>query len=298
MRQSFQQQVSESPDLFDAVDVAKVASDDWTVDRFIGLKKHDLDAASAALVKAMKWRQEMSVSSIRETDFPAEFFWTGETHEYVRDRNNCAMMYARVKFHKQLTEFTPISKRYLIYLIERMEEEVRTSGANGWALIYDCDGGTIFNNNMDLLFFMIQAIFEYYPLSLTYIGLYNLPWVLRAIYHVCRGWIPEEFRNVLHFVNASTIQEYVGRENLPAYLGGTCTLLERRRMPDNPSIKQFVKEHGLKESAVGRFFSHYQRFLDMGDRAELLQQQERAAAGKGDQVVSGNNNHQPITTSA
>ena len=294
VRQRFREAVKETPDLFDAADVAKVESDDWTVSRFIGCKKHDLDEGSAALIKAMKWRKSMDASNIKVTDFPAEFFWTGECHEYVRDKNNCAMVYCRVKYHKPLTDYLPITKRFLVYLMEKMDAEIR-NGANGWALMYDCSGGTIFNNNMEILFFMIEAIFEYYPMSLTYVGLYELPWVMRAIYHICRGWIPEEFRSVLHFLNPGNIMEYVGQENLPDYLNGTCPKAERIRMPDNLSIKEFSAKNDIKESAVSKFFGHYKRYLDIGDEREEANRQETNDLMT---VVSTNNNKLPVVTSA
>jgi hypothetical protein len=151
--------------------------------------------------------------------------------------------------------------------MDKMDEEIR-QGSNGWALIYDCDGGTIFNNNMEILFFMINTFFENYPLGLNYIGMYELPWVLRAIYHICRGWMPEQFRLLFTILDKQTIHDFVGTEHLPDYLKGTCKLPIRIRKPNNLPMREWSPLNGISEAGMQKFFNHYQKFLDEGDRIE------------------------------
>ena len=252
------------------IDIEKCKTDEWTVKRFICYKKHNLDDASAALIKSMRWRKQWEASSLKETDFPTEFYWTGESHSYGRDKNNISLVFLRVRYHKCLPDYYDITKKYLIYIMDRMDDEIR-NGSNGWALIYDCDGGTIFNNNMEILFFMINTFFENYPLALSYIGMYELPWVLRAIYHICRGWIPEDYRKLFTFLDKKSIHDFVGTENLPDYINGTCNLPYRIRMPNNLPIRDWSKKYGVSNSGVKKFFDNYQKFLDEGDRLEEQQ---------------------------
>lgn len=267
VRSRFQTEVENNPDAFDPSDIEKVMNDEWTVKRFIAYKDHNLTEATAALINTMKWKKSMGVSSIKASDFPAEFFWVGECHTYARDKNNTAMVYLRVKFHKQLMDWQPLIKKYLIYVMELMDEEIR-NGADGFALIYDCEGGTIFNNNMDLLLFLVQTFFEHYPMALTYIGLYELPWMLRAIYHICRGWIPEDFRKLFVFLNKENIATHVGSQNLPDYLSGTCSLRYRVRMNGCLPLPEFAEKENIKQSAVTKFLSHYEKYIKLANEEE------------------------------
>lgn len=292
VRSRFLKEVESDPNSFDEADVEKVMKEEWTVKRFIGYKKNDLTDATTALTNSMKWRKSFGVSSIKATDFPAEFFWVGECHTYARDKNNIATVYLRVKFHKQLMDWQPLIKKYLIYVMELMDEEIR-NGADGWALIYDCEGGTIFNNNMDLLFFLVQTFFEHYPMALTYIGLYELPWVLRAIYHICRGWIPEDFRKLFIFLNKENIGTHVGSQFLPDYLSGTCSLRYRVRMDGCLSLPEFAEKENIKQSAVTKFLSHYEKFIKLANEEERERDGEENIKSKTDSTLRtfhGNNN--------
>ena len=252
VRKRFLQEYEENPDLYDPIDVERVKTDEWTIKRFLGFKKSNIDESVQALISNMKWRKEFGVSQIKETDFPYEFFWIGECHTYARDKNNVATVYLRVKFHKQLNDWQPLIKKYLIFVMEKMDQEIR-KGADGWALIYDCEGGTIFNNNMDLLFFMVETFFSHYPMALVYIGLYELPWVLRAIYHICRGWIPEDFRKLFVFLNKDNIWDHVGGQNLPDYLHGTCARRYRVKVEGCLPVVEWAERENIKKSAVTKF---------------------------------------------
>ena len=291
IRYQFRQAVNESPDLFDEKDISNVESDDWTIKRFLGHKKGNIEEAAASLIKAMKWRKENDVNNIKITDQPVEFFWTGECHNYVRDKNNCIPIYCRVKYHKPLTDLNPIEKKFLIYMLEKVDREVRETESNGWAIIYDCSGGTIFNNNMDILFFMIETIFEFYPMTLTYIGLVDLPWVMRAIYTICRGLIPEEYRNTIRFFDRTSIKEFVGEKNLPDYLDGTCDMMDRTRVPGAITLREYGKLHDVKEASINKFFAHYQKYLDIGDQEE----RKRQSKDKIDEKKNGVNNNNRIS---
>lgn len=281
VRQAFATEVTANPHLYDDQDIARVQTDEWTVKRFIGYKKHDLSAATDALVASMRWRKEWDVSNLSEASFPAEFYWIGECHPYARDRNNVATVYMRVKYHRKLDDWQLVMKKFLIHQMELMDNEIR-NGADGWALIWDCVDGTIFNNNMDLLMFMLNTFFDHYPCALVYIGIYEIPWVLWAIYRVCRAWLPEDYRKLFVFLYKTNIDEHVGSKNLPIYLGGTCALRWRNKRTDCLAIQEFAQREGIKPLAVKRLLAHYNKWLKVADV-------EERARDKQDSLVVANN---------
>lgn len=261
------EEARENEELYDELDLIKLSNDDWMVKKFIHHKNHNINDAVIAVIKHLKWRKSMSVSSLKPSDFPAEFYRSGELHQYVRDKNNIATIYCRVKWHKPITEFNPLIKKFLVLMMEKAEDEIR-AGSNGFALIYDCEGGSLFNSNMDLLSFLITTFFENYPCSLKFIGLIDLPWVLCAIYNICKNLLPETYRKLFLLMDRTTVHEHIGTSYLPDYLGGKCNI-PYRICPENcTSLDKIAERESIKQSTLTKFINHYGRLIDRLDGQE------------------------------
>lgn len=269
VRRLVMEEAKSNDELYDQLDLDKLLKDDWMVKKFIHHKNHNINDAVSALVKHLKWRKTMSVSSLKLTDFPAEFYRSGELHQYVRDQNNIATIYCRVKLHKPLTEFNPLIKKFLVLMMEKAEEEIR-AGSNGFALIYDCEGGSIFNNNMDLLSFLITTFFENYPCSLKYIGLVDLPWVLCAIYNICKNLLPETYRKLFVLLDRKSIHDHIGTSYLPNYLGGKCNIPYRMCPIGCLSLEKIAENESIKSSTMIKFKNHYGKLIDSFDEQEKI----------------------------
>lgn len=55
----------------------------------------------------------------------------------------------------------------------------------GWVLIFDFSEASISNCDLELVNFLIKAIYDYFPCGVDYILAYELPWLLGAVWKVC-----------------------------------------------------------------------------------------------------------------
>ncbi|RWS12082.1 motile sperm domain-containing protein 2-like protein [Dinothrombium tinctorium] len=259
IRRSFLSVYENDKDAFDEIDVSRIRNERWVIERHILDRKGNEKDAFENLVNTMKWRKSFGVNRLKATDFPQEFWEIGEAHLYVADKNGVKPAYIRVKFHKQLSDWLEISKKFVVYLMETLDKE--TNGKN-WSIIWDCDGGTLFNVDIELLVFCITTCFRYYPKGAKYYLLHELPFVLWGIYQLGRTFIPEHYRNTICFSTRRNIADLIGIESLPDYLGGECNKKYRGPIEGAPGIEEVAKDNDLNENAVKKFFSHYQSFLD------------------------------------
>lgn len=71
---------------------------------------------------------------------------------------------------------------------------------------------------------------EFFPVNLDYVLAINFPWVLTAAWTLAKRLIPPERRDVVMFISHNEIFNYIEKENVPDFLGGTCKR-EHKLMP-------------------------------------------------------------------
>lgn len=128
IRSMFLDEVNRNPGMYDQVDVDRVRDEDFSVKRYLDHQDGDVEKGFNQLVDAMRWRKSFGVNSISQSDFPQEYFQTGEGHLYVYDKNGIFTVYLRVKLHKKINELSPLSQKYLVYLLEHCESKARETG--------------------------------------------------------------------------------------------------------------------------------------------------------------------------
>ena len=82
VRELFLNHLNKWPDHFDPVDVERIKSCDWIIERFLEYQKivnhkTDVNATAKKLIEAMKWRKEQGVNQLKESNFPMEYFQCG-----------------------------------------------------------------------------------------------------------------------------------------------------------------------------------------------------------------------------
>lgn len=139
----------------------------------------------------------------------------------------------------------------------------------------DCTGAGLVNADMDILFLLISTLLNYFPKGLSYILVHNLPWILKPFWHIAKAWIPEEHRELVKFSDARTIYEYVERENLPDFMGGTCKR-DYRQPPDNcTTLEEAAKLWGIDRSVVKRVLLKFTQYLPPESLERFMANEEK-----------------------
>lgn len=229
---------------FSPKDVERIFNEDWFCARYLLRMKLDVNGAHQMMKKALEFRNSPLVSI---SEFPAEFYQIGALFSYEPDRKGNIPVYMRIKVYQKIHLVQRFLKAFLFYIIE--ESDKRADG-KGIVLVFDLQGAGLGNVDMDLLFFVITTLVNYFPKGLSYMLVHELPWILRSFWHIAKQWISEDHKELVKFSDSHTIYEYFEEENLPDFMGGTCKR-DYRKVPENTiSIPNAAKTWDLDESEL------------------------------------------------
>jgi len=125
--------------------------------RFLLNNYLNVDQALVQLIKYMKWRKSIGLSKLRDSDFPIEFYALGALFQYPSDRKGNQCLYIRVKYVKRVPEIMEVLKLFFIHRMRQIDEQ---SQGYGWVLIFDFNGATISNCDLEFVNFLINAMCE------------------------------------------------------------------------------------------------------------------------------------------
>ncbi|XP_015795828.1 motile sperm domain-containing protein 2 [Tetranychus urticae] len=257
LRKIFLEEASEESHLYDPQDIDQLKTDDWSVERYLLHCKGNIESALPMLRESMRWRKSFGVNNLKETDFPKEYYLSGSFFTYLPDRKGNAMVYIRGKLHRKIAEWSEIHKKFFVFIINKLDKEM---GGHRYAAFWDCEGAGLANVDTEMLSFMVTTISSYFPYGLEYVLLHELPWVLNAIYHLAKSWVPEHYQRLAVFANRSNITDYIAPENLPDYLNGTCTVNYRNVPEGVPTARECELRYQLLENSAYKLETYLENY--------------------------------------
>lgn len=136
------------------------------------------------------------------------------------------------------------------------------------SVLFDVCNSGLQNLHLEFTKNLINTLKYYYPNSVQYILVYDMPWVLNgnyfnilsiidewlisftlfhcfilAAFKIVKQLIPPKTAKFLRFVNETTIQDYVDGDKLPIHLGGTDTY-EFKFEPAKSMAERLYDENG------------------------------------------------------
>lgn len=247
--------IKADPKRFDPDDVKKVYNDEWFVARYLLRVKLDVKSAHQMLRKALEFRNS-PIISVKE--FPEEFYMIGALFHYEPDRKGNIPVYMRIRMNQKIPLVAKFLKSFLFRVIEEADH---IAGGKGIALVFDLQGAGFSNIDMDMLFFVVTTLVNYFPKGLSYMLVHELPWVMRSVWLVAKQWLSEDHRDLVKFSDAQTIYEYIEEKNLPDFMGGTCKR-DYRAVPSNAqTLVQAAKRWDLNEEEVFRIRKKFEAHL-------------------------------------
>lgn len=233
-----------NPGLYNQHDIDTCKHDDWHLSRFLLRHKLDLQLAFDMLKATLRFHNESLHSTLRPQDFPQEFYQLGGCFSYEPDRRHNQTLYLRVKVHRKTPEIAAVVHAFLTFQTLQCDRAAR---GRGMSIVIDCTGAGLQSADMDMLYYLIWMLRNFFPKGLSYILVHNLPWLLKPFWHIAKVWVPDEHRELVKFSNQKTIFEYIDKENLPDFMGGTCGR-NYRAVPENcTSIAEAIKLWGIEK---------------------------------------------------
>jgi len=260
VRNRFIAEVQVNRDLFDAKDVDSVKSDEWTVKRYLLQKKGNLDDATKSMIDSMKWRKTMGVMTLKDEDFPQEYYQCGGIFSYGKAKDGSTMIILRVKINKKITEWVDLFKKFIVHLVEDIDRADHDQH-KGITVIFDCAGAGLSNVDIDLLQFIVTILREYFPQLLRAVIVHELPWVLQWVFKLVQTWLPEEQRKMIHCVNKKDLSNFIDDDQLPDFMGGTNTMSYQIVPKGVPRAEDLAPTLGLRQKDVEKLTKHLEPYL-------------------------------------
>lgn len=240
---------------FSAEDTKKIYDDDWFCARYLLRMKMNVKNAHQMMRKALEFRNSPTVAI---SEFPEDFYKIGALFSYEPDRKGNIPVYMRIRVYQKI----PLVQRFLkAFLFNVIEEADKKAKGKGIVLVFDLQGAGLSNVDMDLLFFVITTLVNYFPKGLSYMLIHELPWLMRSIWLIAKQWLSEDHRDLVKFSDSKTICEYFDEENLPDFMGGTCKR-DYRHVPENSiTLQQAAKRWDLDEPELYKIRKRFARDL-------------------------------------
>lgn len=222
-RELLRKRYQERPEHFYKFDIDLILSDDWSVSRFLLRCRLD-PARSVDLMEASsKFRREFKMGETKPSDFPREIYEVGGIFKYAPDRVGNTTLWMRAKHHRRsTTEMNQIMKQFILCVMEQCDKE---SKGRGVAVVFDLTDCGLKNADPTFLFWLLNSFRSYCPKGLSYIIVYNLPWVLNATCTIAMSWLSSTNRKRLRFIEGDQITKFIAPENLPDFVpGGKCKI--------------------------------------------------------------------------
>lgn len=220
-----------TPENFYDKDVQLILNDDWTMSRFLLRCRLDPERSIDLVEAAAKFRKEFKMGETRLSDFPTEIHQVGGIFQYAPDRVGNQTLWMRAKYHRRTgsTDMEHIMKQFILCVMEQCD---KTSQGRGVAVIFDLSECGIKNADPSLLYWLLSSFRNYCPKGLSYILVYNLPWILSATCSLALTWLSSTNRKRLRFIEGDQINKFIAPENLPDFVPGGQCKIDYRAVPE------------------------------------------------------------------
>lgn len=210
LRRALFESLSESN--YNKHDIERLKKEDYAVTRYF---KEDTQSTVDAIKGVLEWRNSLNLSDLKETDFPEEFRKSDVFVKHGHDVDKNVMIFIRVKLFKKNEYPIEHVKKYLAFLLDRVDRETR---GDGWALCFDCSDAGLSNVDMELLKFVVQALTNYFVENCRYVLIYEMPWILSSIWKIVKSWLPAEQRDAVKFAAKKDMSNFIKEDQLPNFL--------------------------------------------------------------------------------
>lgn len=276
VRQQLHPEFTTNQELYEPLDIERISTDDWSVERFIIEKKLSTADAVQMIKETMRWRHYLCLTTLTESHFPREFYLLGTAFSSGSfDREGNGLLFLRTKFHRKMEEMKYLGEQYTAFMVEQLD---RSLGRNrGVTIVFDASNSGYANLDMESLGRLVQAISQYFPCGLKRLLVYEMLSIFSGLWSgIISHWLPAEFCSKVVFVNRKTIGSYISEEDLPFYMGGRC-MVNPHAVPEG-CTRSFAEWGGVSspevegnkfsEKAIKKAFKMWKPMMEMAKREE------------------------------
>jgi len=137
------------------------------------------------------------------------------------DNEGRPITYVNVKAHKKDEQTLEVLQRFTVYVMETVRLMIQSPVETG-CLIFNMEGFSLANMDLQYVKFMIQCFEAYYPESLGILLIHKAPWVFAQVWKIITPLLDPVVASKIHFTKTEQdLKDFIPQEYLIEELGGT-----------------------------------------------------------------------------
>ena len=239
----------------DSVDLDKIKSNNWFIERFIlehsedifGDENDIIEQSTKCIVQCLLWRAKENINRLTSLDFPLEFYSSGIITHGISSTND-SLVFVRGKFfQKCLSKWSPLLKQFIAHYYELMDTKL--PGANSAVIVIDLTNCRLRHFDIQYIYFIIDLVDKYYPNSCRKVYLANASWYIKPGLALTLSFSSFKYQNIISFVTSVQLKQIFDEQCLPPFLGGTAHvhLVVPSRVA---SIQQIACKHQIDQESI------------------------------------------------
>lgn len=216
VRHLINEKYQQQNDQFAQIDIERINTDDWQVERFLEEYNFNETKATDALLKTLQWRNESGINTINDRDFFAELWEISQFEIHGKDHQGRIILWTTVQnvaIPKDLMEMT---KRFALYIYERAD---RIAGRNGFVMIINTKHAGLNNIQLDLIRFSVDFP-KYFPGGCKTWFIVDQPFFVRTLVNLVLSLMDEKMRKGVVLLDSSQLSKYIDNALIPISMNG------------------------------------------------------------------------------
>jgi hypothetical protein len=255
IRTKFLTEFETNPQLYHQIDVERVWSENWQIERFI-LDTETEDEACKALIKSMQWKKSFGLHERNDQYFPKELFIIFGLEEHSRDKLSRIVAWNSSKNYRKIPELSLLFQQFLAHEIEKLDRE---AGNKGWTWVNDLNGTGLANVDINLSKFRVELM-NYYPQGMRLSLNIDMPWILMSVFKVFMNFMNKNIRENVLLIRREQLTDFIDIDLIPVSFGG-------KREQVNDKLKKYLSlnqlnHFGLNEKQIDNFFNTYKTLFE------------------------------------
>ncbi|CAD5115715.1 DgyrCDS4658 [Dimorphilus gyrociliatus] len=204
-------------DEYDQRDIDRMNNDDDYVSCFVKSGKTEGDPVKGVQLfhDVFTYRKQMNIWDLKREDINPELL-EKEIFMYKNvDNKGQKLFHFQVGKHAKGT-FTDEIKKLLALLMDEFHRE--NAGKNCFVLIFDFTNSGLSNADLEIVKYVISCVTVYFPRIVDYILLFEMPFLLGAVWKIVQAWLSAEQKKFIKFVKKSDIKQYIDEDNLEDHM--------------------------------------------------------------------------------
>ncbi|XP_053690288.1 motile sperm domain-containing protein 2-like [Sabethes cyaneus] len=218
-------------------EINKIFDNDIWLTKFLENNELDMKESLKQLWDTCVWRKTEKINEICEENIRIDYVHEGIMFPRGKDIDGKTLFIYRSRLYKRGSRNLNDMKRMFLYWLERL---IREANDDYITIMFELTDAGLGNVDMEYTKYIIGTLKNYYPLSLNYILVYDLPWILNATFLIIKKLLPANAVDRLKNINNNTIREYIQEDSLLVPWGGTddykFEFISEQKSPELPLV--------------------------------------------------------------